>query len=116
MLSYAAILRASLELVSTAERVHYLSVLSRHDHQRADGLGLHLMTDAYHNALCGLYKPTGISLYVARIPALYYAYPNMSKNGSALANYNNAILIIILSVVPIYLMATYWSIAYMYAL
>ena len=54
MLSYAAILRASLELVSTPERVHYLSVLSRHDHQCADGLGLHLITNAYHNALCGL--------------------------------------------------------------
>ena len=53
-------------------------------------------------------------MYVARIPALYYAYPNMSTDSSVLANYNNAILIIIFSVVPIYLLATYWSIAYMY--
>jgi len=55
----------------------------------------------------------GMSLYIARIPALYYAYPQLLVSGSSLATYDNAILILILSVVPVWLLASYWSISYM---
>lgn len=65
-----------------------------------------------------------LSLFVARIPALYYNYPNLnnydddktsSDGGSthSLLTYTNAMMLVVLMVVPIACYSSYWSISYM---
>jgi hypothetical protein len=49
-----------------------------------------------------------ISLLGARIPAVYYNYSNMS-----LDDYNHALLLVSLSIIPIGLYSLYWSTGYM---
>ena len=53
-------------------------------------------------------------MYGARIPALYYNSGNMAAAGSGqLATYNNALLVVAISVVPVMCFGMFWSIAYM---
>jgi hypothetical protein len=73
-----------------------------------------------------------ISLYGARLPAIFYNYHNMSNNdddqvnstssGSAddsssssgeLWSYQNALLFIALGAVPLVILSTFWSVSYM---
>ena len=54
----------------------------------------------------------GLSLFAVRLPALYFSYPSMPVTGSW-ATYNNALIIFVLSVIPIALYSYYWSISYM---
>ena len=56
------------------------------------------------------------SLYIARIPGLYTsfnAFPDDDENTDALGTYQNALLVVILSIVPIFFLSQYWSISYM---
>lgn len=72
-----------------------------------------LLSSLSSSSFSSSWTAAGLSLFVARIPALYYAYPQMKTSTAALANYDNALLVLILSVVPIWLLATYWSVSYM---
>ncbi len=50
----------------------------------------------------------------ARIPGLYYNYANMAVEGSGdWWTYDNVMLIVIMSVVPIALSGQFWSLSYM---
>ena len=53
------------------------------------------------------------NMFLARLPALYYNYDNMHNEEDAWTSYDNALLLISLSVVPIAIYAQYWSISYM---
>lgn len=52
------------------------------------------------------------SLLGARIPAIYYNYTDMAASG-VLWTYNNALLCVSLSILPITLYSYYWSLGYM---
>lgn len=54
-----------------------------------------------------------VSLFGARIPGLYYNIGNMDTTGEHYWTYNNSMLIVILSIIPIMLYGMFWSIAYM---
>lgn len=51
-------------------------------------------------------------MFVARLPALYYNYDNMSDRNTW-TSYDNATLLISLSVVPIASYAQYWSVSFL---
>ena len=53
------------------------------------------------------------NMFLARLPALYYNYNNMNNEEDSWTSYDNATLLISLSVVPIALYAQYWSVSYM---
>lgn len=53
------------------------------------------------------------NMFLARLPALYYNYDNMANEEDSWTSYENATLLISLSVVPIALYAQYWSVSYM---
>ena len=52
-------------------------------------------------------------MYLARLPALYYNYDRMTTEEGAWTSYDNATLLISVTVVPIALYAQYWSVSYM---
>jgi len=52
------------------------------------------------------------NMFLARLPALYYNYENMDPE-AAWTSYDNATLLISLSVIPIALYAQFWSVSYM---
>ena len=55
-----------------------------------------------------------INLYGARIPALFYAANSMAADGSGLYyTYNNALLVIDISIFVMFLLAMYWFVSYM---
>jgi hypothetical protein len=56
-----------------------------------------------------------INLYAARVPAIYYSYQSMdADDGSGnVCTYSNALLLITLSIVPIFCYAQFWSISYL---
>lgn len=57
-----------------------------------------------------------LSLFGARIPALYYNYNHMATDNNNQGDYwtyNNSMLIVILSILPIMLYGMFWSISYM---
>lgn len=55
-----------------------------------------------------------INMYGARVPAIYYNSANCAASGSGLLwTYDNALLIVNLSIIVIGALATYWSISFM---
>lgn len=52
------------------------------------------------------------NMYLARLPALYYNFSNMNDDNTW-TNYDNALLLISISIIPIAFYAQYWSISYM---
>lgn len=53
-------------------------------------------------------------MYGARIPAIFYAAPYMAPNNSGLLyTYDNALLIVNLSIIVIGSLAMYWTVSYM---
>ncbi len=55
-----------------------------------------------------------LSLLGGRIPGLFYNYSNMDiSGGSSFATYNNALLLVSLSAIPIALYGLFWALAYM---
>jgi hypothetical protein len=54
-----------------------------------------------------------LSLFAARVPAVYYSYDPTADDDVALSAYNNALLVVIFSTVPLLLLAGYWSVSYM---
>jgi hypothetical protein len=61
-------------------------------------------------AFTGLFM--SLSLFSARVPVLYYSYDNFDKNGVNWS-YNDAMLCLTMSIIPIALFGIYWSISYM---
>jgi hypothetical protein len=54
------------------------------------------------------------SLFLARIPALYYSYPRLNDySGASVCSYDNASLLVVLMIVPIASYTSYWAIGYM---
>jgi hypothetical protein len=54
------------------------------------------------------------SLLGGRIPGLFYNYNNMMvSGGSNFATYNNSLLLVSLSAIPISLYGMFWALAYM---
>jgi hypothetical protein len=53
-----------------------------------------------------------ISLLFARVPALFYSYDRLAASSSAWG-FNDGLLLISMSIVPIGLYSTYWSLSYM---
>jgi hypothetical protein len=57
------------------------------------------------------------SLFLVRIPALYLRYSALNNHASpqatSLLTYNNAMLLVVLMILPIAFYALYWSVAYM---
>ena len=57
-----------------------------------------------------------INMYAGRLPAIYYAYSPLYANDEILTgwlNYDNVLLIVSFSVLPIAFAAMYWSVSFM---
>lgn len=54
-----------------------------------------------------------VNLYAARVPSLYTHYSDMSTNAQDTWTYSNAMLIVLVSILPISLYALFWSVANM---
>ena len=57
-----------------------------------------------------------INMYVGRLPAIYYAYNKLNSNNEMLVgwlSYDNVLLIVSFSVLPIAFAAMYWSVSFM---
>lgn len=57
-----------------------------------------------------------VNLFAARLPAIYYHYSSLAVNNNnpdILWTYDNAMLIVILSVLPIGCAGMFWSIAFL---
>jgi hypothetical protein len=58
----------------------------------------------------------GINMYVGRVPALFYTYTSLARRDIMLEgwlSYDNVLLIVAMSVLPIAFAAMYWSLSYM---
>ena len=56
------------------------------------------------------------NMYVGRIPALFYTYSSLSRRdivSEGWLSYDNVLLIVAMSVLPIAFAAMYWSLSYM---
>ncbi|RYG64216.1 hypothetical protein EON64_14425 [archaeon] len=59
------------------------------------------------------------SLFLFRIPGIYYSYPSLNNYGDdelknpSLFTYNNAMLLVVLMILPIGFFTLYYSVAYM---
>lgn len=54
-----------------------------------------------------------VSLLFVRIPALYYNYSSMASDDTVMWTFENGLLLISLSLVPMVLYSMYWSLGYM---
>jgi hypothetical protein len=56
----------------------------------------------------------GASLMGARLPALYYHYNSMAPTGSGESyTYDNAMLLVVFTIVPLACFGNFWSVSYM---
>lgn len=56
----------------------------------------------------------GASLMGARLPALYYHYNSMAPEGSGESyTYDNAMLLVVFTIVPLACFGNFWAISYM---
>jgi hypothetical protein len=51
----------------------------------------------------------GISLWGARLPAIYFHYASMTSNDT----YDSAMLLVVFSIIPLACMGNFWSVSYM---
>ena len=55
-----------------------------------------------------------VSLLGARLPAMYYHYASMADSGSGLLyTYDNAMLLVVFSIIPLAFMGNFWAVSYM---